>query len=191
MKNQILEYVYNSFSINEAFNRFIEPKDRQEFKHYVMDILTKKDEKYLLKYYSQGKIDYLVYSIMRNQYLYKSSPWNIKVPIKEFMLEDTIGTNRLDFEYQEDDLTIKIEIEKMSEEISRILDDRMYQEKIDYKFFLKKQYHEYLFKMHFYEGLSYNKIQELTGIKYATIRNSILETLDYIKKNIKYDNYFN
>lgn len=216
IRNKILEYVYTSQVIESAFQRFIKPEEKEEFKHYIISIIANASDKELKKFqraYERGEIDFLIYSIMRNQYMSNTSPWyrkhkGVLVNFDEFATKDGENYNSLitdkfltenkfrknrDYIVGEENvdevMNRKVKIEKMSDEIKTILDRRVYYKKLNYEFFLRKQYHETLFEMHFFEGKSYMEIEKLTGISYHTIRWSVMETLKYIKENINYDNY--
>lgn len=176
MTQSILQYVHDSYTINSAFDRFIKDSDRSEFKqHIYLELLTLKGDK-LSRAYKEGWLDLLVYRMMKNQYLSNNSPWAKKVR----------GNNNWDeinddYHQVEDSEVCPV---KLKYEISKILDSRSWPKNN----FLKRQYHSVLFKMYFWDKKTYKEIEQLTGIKSTTVRASVQDTVEYIKKNIKWDN---
>jgi hypothetical protein len=176
MTQSILQYVYNSYTINSAFNRFIKDSERDEFKqHIYLELLTLKSDK-LEKAYTGGWLDLLVYRMMKNQYLSNNSPWAKKV-------RDS-NHQPIDDEYVDLGSNGDICPHKLKLEVLRILDSRKWQKNN----FLKKQYHNVLFRMYFWDKKTYKEIELLTNIKSTTARASIQETLEYVRKNINMDN---
>jgi len=176
MTQSILQYVHDSYTINSAFERFIKNSDRAEFKqHIYLELLSLKGDK-LQRAYKEGWLDLLVYRMMKNQYLSNNSPWAKKVR----------GNNNWDeinddYHQVEDSEVCPV---KLKYEISKILDSRTWSKNN----FLKRQYHTVLFRMYFWDKKTYKEIEELTGIKSTTVRASVQDTVEYIKKNIKWDN---
>lgn len=177
MTQSIMEYVYNSKSINLAFDRFIKDEDRDEFKqHIYLELLTKKGDK-LIRSYQGGWIDLLVYKMMKNQYLSKSSPWAQKVKSNE----SNTSIDLVNIPIEDDS---EISTTKLKSEVLRLLDSRIWKK----HHFLKKQYHNTLFTMYFFEKKTYREISELTRIKSTTIRASVQETLQFLRDNLDIDN---
>ncbi len=180
--NIILEYVNSSDTINKAMDRFIPSNDRREFKQFIIMELVKMDQDKLFDSYKGGYLDLLVYRVMKNQYVSKNSYW-----FKQNNTSDVNIDDISDIPYCDDDNTDKERIEMMTKDILIILNNRKYGK----NGFLKKQYHETLFNLHFFEGKNYSEIERVTGVNYQSVRNSILGTLEYIKQNINNDKYNN
>ena len=177
MTQSILQYVHDSYTINSAFDRFIKDSDRSEFKqHIYLQLLTLKGDK-LSRAYKEGWLDLLVYRMMKNQYLSNNSPWAKKVRRDNNCVE--INDDHVYNNEESEVCPVKLKYE-----ISKILDSRSWPKNN----FLKRQYHSVLFKMYFWDKKTYKEIEQLTGIKSTTVRASVQDTVEYIKKNIKWDN---
>lgn len=175
MTQSIMQYVHDSFTINSAFNRFIKDVEIDEFKqHIYLELMSLKGDK-LSKAYSEGWLDLLVYRMMKNQYFSKNSPWAKKIKSCNNI---PIDENHMEFEIPSEVCPTKLKVE-----VTKILDGR----KWDRNNFLKRQYHNVLFKMYFWEKKTYKEIELLTGVKSTTVRASVQDSLEYIRKNIKWD----
>lgn len=181
MTQSIMEYVYHSHTINSAFTRFIKSEEIHEFKqHIYLELLQMKGGK-LQRAYEGGYIDFLVYRIMKNQYKSDTSPWASKV--REETNESIDNLSNL--EYEEYQPSEQININRLKSDIETLLESRNW----DKNNFLLKQYHNQLFRMYYFDNLSYQKIEKLTGVNYQSVRISVLQTFDYIKQNISPNDY--
>lgn len=175
-----MEYVVNSVPINTAFDRFIEKKDINEFKqHIYLELMTMKNNK-LSKAYRGGYIDFLVYSMMRNQYKSSTSPWAKK---NQFVNEiNECADDKLEIVNEKHH---EFPIGCLKKEILRLLDLRIW----DKYTFLKNQYHKKLFVMYYFEKRTYQEIEKLTGVGMTSIQISVKKSLEYIKNNINYGDF--
>jgi DNA-directed RNA polymerase specialized sigma24 family protein len=139
----------------------IKSHHREDFKSFIMDNLLDKPEK-LVKAYNEGFIDYYIWRIISNQYYSTSSPWYRKFTIKDNIMVDI----------PEDEPEVSIDEESVLKQIKNILNRTHW-------------YNRVLFEMYYFEKLTYQKIQEKTGINYISVRRTVMKTLEDIKKQIK------
>ena len=160
MLNEALIYFYESETVRNMFLK-IKSHHREDFKSFIMDNLLDKPEK-LVKAYNEGFIDYYIWRIISNQYYSTSSPWYRKFTIKDNIMVDI----------PEDEPEVSIDEESVLNQIKNILNRTHW-------------YNRVLFEMYYFEKLTYQKIQEKTGINYISVRRTVMKTLEDIKKQIK------
>jgi len=162
MLNDALKYFYESETVTNIFLK-VKSHHREDFKSFIMDILIDNPDK-LVKSYEEGWIDFYIWRIVANQYYSNTSPWYRKYLIKENVMVDIT----------EDEPEISIDEESVLNQVKDIL-NRVH------------WYDRTLFQMYYFEKMTYQKIQENTGINYISVRRTVMKTLEKIKTQIKYD----
>lgn len=161
--NDALIYFSESETIRNMFMK-IKPNHRDDFKSFIMDNLIDKPDKLTLAY-AEGYIDYYIWRIISNQYYSTTSPWYRKHLIKENVMVDI----------PEDEVEVSIDEEDIVNQVKNIL-TRIH------------WYDRTLFEMYYFDKLTYQKIQEKTGINYISVRRSVMKTLENIKKQLNIKN---
>jgi len=160
--NDSLIYFHESETIRNMFMK-IKPNHRDDFKSFIMDNLIDKPDK-LIKAYEEGWLDFYIWRIVANQYYSTTSPWYRKHLIKENVMIDI----------PEDEPEVSIDTENVVNQVKTILNTLHW-------------YDRTLFEMYYFDKLTYQKIQEKTGINYISVRRTVMKTLEKIKTQIKYD----
>jgi RNA polymerase sigma factor (sigma-70 family) len=142
----------------------IKPNHRDDFKSFIMDNLIDKPDK-LIKAYEEGWLDFYIWRIVANQYYSTTSPWYRKHLIKENVMIDI----------PEDEPEVSIDTENVVNQVKTILNTLHW-------------YDRTLFEMYYFDKLTYQKIQEKTGINYISVRRTVMKTLENIKKQISIKN---
>ena len=195
----IIDYVINDKKINDMISKLVSHYYLDDFKSHFYLQLLEMDIKKLKKAYIKKYINLLCYRVIRNQYLSKSSSfWKIYRNngfYKEVRVEDNDLTY-LSLESNNDsvvgiieeqelnniekiDLLInELNLNKESEVIEDII--RQINEWLNHRHY----YHSELFKMYYFEGMTYKAIEEKTGIYYQTVSYSVKKTLVWIKDKI-------
>ena len=76
-RNEAIIYVHNSQTIKNMFLK-VKPCDRDELRSYLYEILLEKPDR-LVKAYSEGWLDFLIWRIIDNQYNSTTSPFKRKI----------------------------------------------------------------------------------------------------------------
>ena len=157
--NEALIYFSESETI---FNMFMKIKShhRDDFKSFILDNILDKPEK-LVKSYQEGYIDYYIWRIISNQYYSTTSPWYRKHLIKDNVMVDI----------PEDEVEVSIDEEDIVNQVKNIL-TRIH------------WYDRTLFQLYYFDKMTYQKIQEKTGINYISVRRSVMKTLENVKKQL-------
>ena len=161
--NDSLIYFHESETIRNMFMK-IKPNHRDDFKSFIMDNLIDKPDK-LIKAYEEGWLDFYIWRIVANQYYSTTSPWYRKHLIKENVMIDI----------PEDEPEVSIDTENVVNQVKTILNTLHW-------------YDRTLFEMYYFDKLTYQKIQEKTGINYISVRRTVMKTLENIKKQISIKN---
>jgi len=199
-RNNVINYIINSYPINEAIYK-IYYKDKSkiyidtvdDFKnHFYIQIYEMKEDK-LIKAYKEGYLDYLCVRILSNQNKNTSSFFkSYRTGIGWTDNKEMINSEHLNnlntseqFEFSTDSKLSAIE-----EAIKEIYPMRECIGSNDW-------YHYTLYKLYYYGTedengnlsgtLTYKKIEEITNINYLTVRTSVMATTEKIK-SIIYDN---
>ena len=166
MLNDALIYFYESETIRNMFLK-IKSHHREDFNSFIMDILIDNPDK-LIKAYEEGWIDFYIWRIIANQYYSTTSPWYRKYLIKENIMIDV----------PEEDIETSVDEESVLNQVKEALKRTHW-------------YNRTLFEMYYFEKLTYQKIQEKTGINYISVRRTVIKTLEDIKKQINLENLKN
>lgn len=174
--NDLVEIIYNEGYIETIF-KLINKKYNldinvyKELKSYTFIIILEYDNVLLNQAYNKGYLFKLVYKIITNS-LGKKSPFskqmNGGLPItnKKEQLNINYDIEQDEYDYEADSL-----YEYRIKQIDNILNNTHY-------------YYSTLFRLYM-EGYSYKQIEELTDIKYQSVRQAIVKTIDEIKKKLK------
>lgn len=161
IRDEAIIYVHNSQTVKNMFLK-VKSEDRDDLRSYLYEILLEKSDK-LVKAYQEGWLDFLIWRIIDNQYNSNTSPYRRKIK--------SYGLSELNFDIPD----------------SPAEDNEPQLTKIE-KLITKQHWFDYtLFKMYFYENLTYKQIEQATNINYLTVRRSVMKVLDNIKKEIKID----
>lgn len=151
---------------------------RKDLKSFIMDILLNKPDKFI-EQYDLGRFDFIIWGVIRNQYYSKTSPFRRKFlysgnkPTLQLdnnnngtFAFDTVDKNRKIFfsDEEEDEFDAELEIIKIKSILSNIHWSKAT-----------------LFKMYYFDKLTYREISEKTGIYYLKIRQSVMTTLEEVK----------
>jgi hypothetical protein len=171
MKEQILEYVYNSRTINSIFNGIIMNKDMRELmKSDIYLILCEMDDEKLEDMYNNGKIDGFIAKLALNQWNSNTSDFYKNWRNGGFRKSLTKDSGEFNIEPKEDEESVPYS--KYIKDIDIILNNIHW-------------YHKTLFELYYKEGLTYKQISDSTEIKIISVRNSIKKTTIEIKKQLK------
>jgi len=162
--NDSLIYFYESETVRNIFLK-VKSHHREDFKSFILDNLLDKPDK-LIKSYEEGWIDFYIWRIVANQYYSTSSPWYRKYLIKENVMIDK----------PEDEPEVSIDEEEVLNQVKTILNTLHW-------------YDRTLFEMYYFDKLTYQKIQEKTGINYISVRRTVMKTLEKIKIQISIKNH--
>ncbi len=167
--NDILIYYYTSKTLERVFTK-IKSSDRDDLKSYILDIIIDNVEKMTLAY-DGGYFDKYIHSIINNQYNSITSPFRRKFlyggdkPTLELLINDNSVYNQDNLiEEEGNDFDAELEIIK----IKSILSNTHWSKAT-------------LFKMYYFDKLTYREISEKTGIYYLKIRQSVMTTLEEVK----------
>ena len=173
--NEIIEIIYNEGYIDaiikSIYNKYHLTKDiSDELKSYVFLLILEYDNDQLYRAYMNGYLMNLVGKIIMNS-LSKTSPFskmiNGGLPTT-YKLEKIY--NNLDIQDDEYDYEADKEYEDKINKIEDILNNTHY-------------YYSTLFRLYL-KGYSYKQIEELTDIKYCSVRAAIVKALEEKKKKI-------
>ena len=170
-KQEIMDYVYNSKTINNIFSSIIQNKDKRDLmKSDVYLMLCELDEKKLLIMYDNGKIDGFIAKIILNQ-------WNSNT--SDFYKNWKNGGFRKSLTKDSGEFNIELSNEVEAVSYSRYVND------INIIINNMHWYHKTLFELYYKEGLTYKQISDTTEIKIISVRNSIKKTIIEVKKQLK------
>lgn len=173
--NEIIEIIYNEGYIDaiikSIYNKYHLTKDiSDELKSYVFLLILEYDNEQLDRAYMNGYLMNLVGKIIMNS-LSKTSPFSKMINggfPTTYKLEKI--DNNLDIQYNEYDYEADKDYEDKINKIENILNNTHY-------------YYSTLFRLYL-EGYSYKQIEELTDIKYCSVRAAIVKTIEDIKNKI-------
>lgn len=170
--NQIVEIVFKEEYINTTYivNKYHLPLDiLNDLKSYIYLVLLEYDNYTLNRAYHNGYLVKMIYKIINNS-LSSTSPFskmmNTGLPTSMFKT----GILYLEAEQEEYDYDDDKEYSDKIDKVNNILNDTHY-------------YYSTLFRL-YSEGYSYKQIEQMTGIKYQSVRQAIVKTIEEIKKKI-------
>jgi hypothetical protein len=170
-KKEIMDYVYNSKTINNIFSSIIQNKDKRDLmKSDVYIMLCELDEKKLLIMYENGKIDGFIAKIILNQWNSNTSDYykNWKNGgFRKSLTKDSSEFNTEPIEYVE-----QLSYSRYMNDVNTIIESTHW-------------YHKTLFNLYFVDKHSYKEIEELTGINFRSVFNSVNKTLEHIRIELK------
>jgi len=170
--NQIVEIVYKEDYINTGYilNKYHLNIDViNDLKSYIYLVLLEYDNYTLNLAYYNGYLVKMIYKIINNS-LSKTSPFSkmINTGLPTTMCKT--GILYLEVEQDEYDYDLDKEYSDKIDKVNNILNDTHY-------------YYSTLFRLYL-EGYSYKQIEDMTGIKYQSVRQAIVKTIDEIKNKI-------
>lgn len=202
MKKTTREEVIKSITDDRYYNDVLESylknkSERDEFRQEMWVILLEMNDDKIIDYYDRKILKYIYIGIINNQLKSSSSPWHTKFrKFKSLLVDDSIvfkdtyrqdapadsGTliNNLIFiddfdEVKELKLDNEIKLDYISKELKKIIKENpMMIRDVE------------VFKMHFYDKLSYQKISNITKISKTNVYvyvNNIIRLLKINKKN--------
>jgi hypothetical protein len=173
---QVINQLIESEEVNELINK-IEPKElRGDFKGHLYLTLIDYDKEKILKARREGYLNKLIGRIIISQFKSNTSDFYRIYRNQGFrkgiiFINPILSNENEQIEYEE---TREEWIIDKVEEINNILRSREY-------------YHTTLFRMYFFDDMTYQQIEKMTGINFQSVRISVLKTIKFIKQRIKYD----
>lgn len=173
--NEIIEIVYNEryvdAIIKSIYNKYHLTKDiSDDLKSYVFLLLLEYDNDLLNRAYMNGYLMNLVGKIIMNS-LSKTSPFSkimnggFPTTYKLEKIYNNFDIQEVEYDYEADK-----DYEDKINKIEDILNNTHY-------------YYSTLFRLYL-KGYSYKQIEELTDIKYCSVRAAIVKTIEDIKNKI-------
>lgn len=197
-KEEVIKSITNDKYYNDVLESYLKNKsERDEFRQEMWVILLEMNDDKIIDYYDRKILKYIYIGIINNQLKSSSSPWHTKFrKFKSLLVDDSIvfkdtyrqdapadsGTliNNLIFiddfdEVKELKLDNEIKLDYISKELKKIIKENpMMVRDVE------------VFKMHFYDKLSYQKISNITKISKTNVYvyvNNIIRLLKINKKN--------
>jgi len=174
-REQVINHMIGDRYYNDVLVSYLSSKsERDEFRQELWMILLEMPEVKLIDYYDRKCLKYIYIGIINNQIKSSTSPWHKKWRMNkpnDFSPSDNL-TNHDEFEFERMILNEKklCYIEKKLE----------YLELKDPYLFRDIQ----IFKMHFYEKLSYRKIEKKIGVSYMSVWKYVNNIIFLLKKDI-------
>lgn len=156
----------------------LDPKElREDLKHHIYLTLIDFDQNKIIKAYKEKYLNKLVGRIILSQIKSDTSDFYMMYRNGGFRK----GINFIEFpdltlnedEYKEKE-NRRIWVKKKVKEINRLLRSN-------------HPYHSTLFRMYFYEDLTYQQIAKRTGINFQSVRTSVLKTISFLQNNMNYE----
>lgn len=170
-KQEIMNYVYHSKTINNIFNNIIQNKDRRELmKSDVYLLLCEMDDKKLIIMYDNGKIDGFISKVILQQWNSNTSDYYKNYKNGGFRKSLTRDNGDVDMELSNESESFSYS--KYNNDITNILDNTHW-------------YHKTLFNLYYSDDYSYKQIEGMTGINFRSVFNSVNKTLEHIRIELK------
>lgn len=180
-RDQVIKHMITDKYYDNVLTSYLSKKsERDEFRQELWLIILEMPESKLIKYYDGKCLKYVYIGIINNQIKSSSSPWHRKFRMNqplEYVDNEVV------------DLNVEINITNKT-----IAETRL--QYIESKLSYLEQKDPYLyrdiaiFRMHYYDKLSYRKIQKLTNISHISVWKYVNNIKFLLKKDIsdiKYD----
>lgn len=186
-REEVINHLLTDKYYEDVLPYYISDKtERDEFRQELWLILLSKPDKKLIKWYDDKILKYIYVGIINNQIKSGSSPWHIK------HRNNKIGKFKGKYTEYEETKDIRLDDNKVKEKIDDEIKIKYIEDKLTYLEgkdpYLKRDIS--IFKMHFYEKLSYRKITKRTNISTSAVYfyvNNVLFLLRKDKKEIEDD----
>ena len=180
-RDDVMKHLLTDKFYDDVLVTYLSDKaERNEFRQEMWIILLEMPLSKLIKYYDDKCLKYVYIGIINNQIKSSSSPWHRKFRMNQPM-------EYFDYFSTEDDSMINIDNAVIRDVRINYIEEKLkYLEKKDPYLFRDIQ----IFRMHFYEKLSYRKIEKKTNVSYLSVWkyvNNVLFLLRKDKKEIEND----
>lgn len=196
---QVYDFILHDKFYEDILKKFLSNKQqRNEFRQELWIYLCEMPENKIIEAWNRRYFKYLYIAIVKNQVASKTSRWHLKFRTptidghrielyEEFDFDsDTMKFDSFLTESTEDEI-IRQEIkEEQNKKLKVINDSISVLTSKDSKFFVKSE----LFKMYYFDSLSYRDIEKKTNIPLVTVYTYVQEAQEAIKKHIN-KHYYN
>lgn len=177
-KQQVIDHILQDKYYDDVLLKYLTNKDeRDEFRQELWLILLEMPEEKLIHYYDSKILKYIYIGIINNQIKSSTSPWHKK--FRNVVLEYNGNT------LEPDDSQTYIEKLHINEEKHKYIEDKLIELENKDPYLLRDIS---IFKMHFFEGLSYRKINAKTNVSTHSIWKYVNNIIFLLQKDkIKID----
>lgn len=171
-RQEILNYIYHSKTINNIFSSIIKDKTKRNLmKSDCYLAMCELKPQILIVMYENGKIDGYIATFILNQWNSNTSNYYKDWKNGGFRKSLTRDYDEVKYDNMIDE-EIQETYHKYVKDIDTILDSTHW-------------YHKTLFQLYFTEGHTYKEIESMTGINFRSVALSVNKTLDIIRKELK------
>lgn len=192
-KQQVINHLLQDPFYEEVLKKYLKKKsDLDEFRQELWIILLEMKDNKLIQYYDSKVLKYIYIGIINNQIKSKTSPWHRKFRAYN-QINNTVSLDpTLDFNYEDKDFCNDIlkeiskpeidfiKIKKDNELKIKYIEDKLIALEIKDKYLLRDIS---VFKMHFYNNMSYRQISEKTHISLTSVWTYINNIKYLLKKD--------
>lgn len=178
--DDVTKHLVSDKFYNDVLESYLSDKgERDEFRQEMWIILLEMPQYKLIKYYDMKCLKYIYIGIINNQIKSSSSPWHRKFRMNK--------PQEYFDNYQQDTTDEDIDNKIIKDIRIEYIENKLKQLEIKDPYLYRDIQ---IFKLHYYEKLSYRKIQKKTGVSYLSVFryvNNIKFLLQKDKKEIEND----